>query len=243
MGRTLVALERYGRMMDGEAVERRGAIATSATRDAANRAEFLERVAGAVGVRPEVIGGEEEGDLAYVGATFDLADGPDYVISDIGGGSTEFVDADGAISIDIGSVRLTDRLLPDRPPSAGSMTRARDHVRDLFRPVEARGELVGVAGTWTTLAAIDLRLDSYERASVHHHRIERDGIEELTDWLASLTVEETASIPSMDPARAPVILAGAVIAGCVMDAVDSATVLISERDTLDGLAMRLLGLP
>lgn len=242
IGRTLVALERYGRLMDGAGVIRRAAIATSATRDAENRAEFLDRVTTALGVRPMVIGGEEEGGLAYAGATFDLVGGPDYVISDIGGGSTEFVTAAGAVSIDIGSVRLTDRALPDRPPSEDSLSRARDHVRELFEGIERGGELVGVAGTWTSLAAIHLGLAAYDPDRVHHHRVDRAGIEELTQHLALLTVEETAAIPSLDPKRAPVILAGAVIAGCVMEAVEASTALISERDTLDGLAMRLLGL-
>lgn len=240
--RTLDVLESYGGIMDGVGVEKRAAIATSATRDAANREPFMERATAAVGVRPDVIGGDVEGELAYEGATSDLDIDGDRVVSDIGGGSTEFVTADSVVSIDIGSVRLTDRLLPDRPPSAEALDRARGHVGDLFAAIDARGELVGVAGTWTSLAAIDLGLDAYDREAVHHHRVSRDGIEELTKRLASLSVEETAAIPSLDPKRAPVILAGAVIAGCVMDAVEAPTTLISERDTLDGLAMRLLGL-
>jgi exopolyphosphatase/guanosine-5'-triphosphate,3'-diphosphate pyrophosphatase len=242
MDRTLEVLARYGHMMDGEGVDNRAAMATSATRDAANRAGFLDRATKALGVRPEVIGGEQEGALAFAGATVDLDDGPVYVVSDIGGGSTEFAAAGGSVSIDIGSVRLTDRLLPDRPSSAEAVDRARRHVGDLFASIAARGELIGVAGTWTSLAAIDLDLVAYARAAVHHHRVGRDGIEELVQHLASLTVEETAAIPSLDPKRAPVILAGAVIAGCVMDAVGADSVVASERDTLDGLAMQLLGL-
>lgn len=242
VNKTIEVLEEFGDIMDSARVEKRAAMATSATRDATNRAEFLDRAELALGVRPDVVGGVEEGQLAYAGATFDLEGGPGYVVSDIGGGSTEFVDADGAVSIDVGSVRLTDRVLPDRPPSPGSLAEAREHVRSLFGDVDPGGRLVGVAGTWTTLAALDQQLDSYDRESVHHHRMSREGVEGLTERLSSLTVAETAAIPSMDPARAPVILAGAVIAGCVMDAVESGTALISERDTLDGLAMRLLGL-
>lgn len=242
MERTIDVLESYGDIMDREGVEKRVAIATSATRDAANRETFMEQASAALGVRPEVIGGEVEGELAYEGATSDLDMGGDRVVSDIGGGSTEFVTAESVVSIDMGSVRLTDRLLPDRPPSPGAMDRARGHVGDLFAAIEARGELIGVAGTWTSLAAIDLGLAVYDRDAIHHHRVSRDGIEKMTQRLASLTVEETAAIPSLDPKRAPVILAGAVIAGCVMDAVEASTALISERDTLDGLAMRIPGL-
>lgn len=240
--RTLLALAGFGAIMDREGVATRAAIATSATRDAADREEFLDRVTVVIGVRPEVIGGDVEGELAYAGAISDLDPSPDYVISDIGGGSTEFVTADESVSVDVGSVRLTDRALPDRPATPTALEAARAHVRDLFDDVTVRGELVGVAGTWTTLAAVDLDLGSHEGAMVHHHRLGRDSVEALIERLAPLTVEETAAIPALHPARAPVILAGAVVAGCVMEAVGAGSVLVSERDTLDGVAMRLLGL-
>jgi exopolyphosphatase/guanosine-5'-triphosphate,3'-diphosphate pyrophosphatase len=242
MERTIDVLAGYGRIMDEQGVEERAAMATSATRDADNRDEFLQRVAGAIGVRPEVIAGDVEGELAYSGATCGLEDEADYVVSDIGGGSTEFVRRHDVVSIDIGSVRLTDRLLPDRPPGEAALRRASHHVSDLFGEIDPGGDLIGVAGTWTTLGAIDLDLDSYDRDRVHHHSMSREGLAGLTERLGRLTVAETAAIPSMDPARAPVILAGAIIAGCVMEAVDAAMVLVSERDTLDGLAMTLLGL-
>lgn len=240
--RTLEVLHQFGSLMDQERAGRRLAIATSASRDASNREEFFDRCQGPLGVRPTLISGHEEARLAYEGALSNLSmDGP-VVVSDIGGGSTEFVTVETVVSIDIGSVRLTDRLLPDRPAPAEAVERARDHVRELFASVDVRGDLVGVAGTWTSLAAIDLGLDVYDRDTVHHHQIGRESMEALTEWLWSLTVEETAAIPSLDPKRAPVILAGAVVAGCVMDAVGADSALASERDTLDGLAMRLLGL-
>lgn len=243
MQRTLEVLWRYGRLMDGEGIGRRAAMATSATRDASNREEFRQRATDVLGVEPEVISGEVEGRLAYDGALSDLSGGPDYLVSDIGGGSTEFVTADEVLSIDMGSVRLTDRLLPDRPAEPRALEDARARVRRMFDGMEPDHELVGVAGTWTSLAAIHLELGEYLSDRVHHHRIDREGIDRLTSRLAGLTLEETETISALDPARAPVILAGAVIAGCVMDAVGSNTVLISERDTLDGLARRLLGLP
>ena len=239
--RTLATLGRFGERMDGASVGRRAAIATSATRDAANREEFLDRAASALGTRPDVIPGEREGALAFAGASAELDDTP-HVVSDIGGGSTEFVTADGATSIDIGSVRLTDRILTERPARPGDLARAQDHVRALFREVTASGSLVGVAGTWTSLAAIDLDLPSYDRLRVHHHRMTRSSLSRITARLAGMSVEETAEIPSLDPARAPVILAGSVVAGCVMDTVSADTTLISEHDTLDGLARELLDL-
>lgn len=238
--RTIEVLERFGARMDEAGVEMRSAMATSATRDASNRELFLDRAEGALGVRPEVIDGEREGALAYSGATSDV-DG-DWVVSDIGGGSTEFVTSSTAVSIDIGSVRLTDRWLPDRPSTQADLQRARRHVASLFKSVGAVGPLLGVAGTWTSLAAIHLRLDHYDPVRVHHARMGAESLHAITEDLASRTVAETEEIPSLDPKRAPVILAGAVIAGCVMEKLDVEAALIGERDTLDGLAMELLGL-
>ena len=240
INRTLEAFHRFGDLMEKHGVTDRRAIATSATRDAANREVFLDRAESALGVRPSVIGGAEEGELAFLGATSDLGlDG--YVVSDIGGGSTEFVTADSVVSVDIGSVRLSDRVLSDRPPSSQQLKEARDHVAELFAGVDLTGEVVGVAGTWTSLAAIDLALDVYDSDIVHHHRMERRGLEALVERLASMTVEQTAAIPSLDPKRAPVILAGAVVAVTVYEVVGVDHVTISERDSLDGVAMRMLG--
>lgn len=243
MRRTLTVLTDFGRLMDERDVERRVAVATSATRDAANRNEFLDRAAEALGVRPEVITGEREGALAYLGATLDMVGEPAPTVCDIGGGSTEFVTAATSMSIDIGSVRLTDRMLRERPASERQLGQAREHVLDLFGELAPADELVGVAGTWTSLAAIDLDLPAYDRDLVHHHRIHRSSMEELVVRLAGLTVEETASIPSLDPERAPAMLAGSVIAECALEATGSDSALISDSDSLDGLAVSISGLP
>lgn len=239
--RTIEVLRSFGEIMDRRAVEKRAAIATSATRDAANRDQFLERATAALGVEPEMIGGDREGELAYEGATADLDGGP-YVVSDIGGGSTEFVSAEATVSVDIGSVRLTDRVLTDRPASKEQMEQAMAHVMELFSGIDAAGELIGVAGTWTSLAGIDLELPAYDRERTHCHRLSREAVDELVEYLSGMTLEETAAIPSLEPGRAPVVLAGAVIASCVVEAVDAAAALVSERDSLDGLAGELLGL-
>jgi exopolyphosphatase/guanosine-5'-triphosphate,3'-diphosphate pyrophosphatase len=244
MRRTLLVLATYGWLMGHHEVERRAAVATSATRDATNREEFLERATGALGVRPEVITGQREGSLAFRGATRDLEQTRSPTVSDIGGGSTEFVTASGTVSIDIGSVRLTDRMLCDRPASGDDLKRAEAHVLGLFAPVATvAGEVVGVAGTWTSLAAIDLDLISYDRARVHHHRLDRASLDDMVDDLAGMSIEETAAIPSLDPARAPVILSGAVVARCVLETTGAASALVSERDSLDGLADELLAVP
>lgn len=244
MTRTVAVLTRYGRLMDVHGVDRRAAVATSATRDASNREEFLARARDALGVRPEVITGEREGSLAYRGATSGLGSPRSVVVSDIGGGSTEFVTSRRTSSFDIGSVRLTDRMLGDRPATRDQVDRAHAHVLGLFGDVGVvAGEVVGVAGTWTSLGAIDLGLAAYDRERVHHHRLDAGSLHGLVETLAGMSVAETAAIPSLDPARAPVILSGAVIAVCVLESTGATSSLVSEQDSLDGLADELLALP
>lgn len=244
IGRTVSVLRRYGILMDTHGVEVRKAIATSACRDATNREEFFDLAEKALGVRPTLITGEEEARLAYEGATAGWDLEPPVVVCDIGGGSTELVTADAEFSVDVGSVRLTETHLPHRPATPEELAVARRHLAGLLSPLELRppGTLVGVAGTWTSLAAIDLQLTVYERETVHGHRIRRERLVGLVEGLATLTLEETRKIPSLDPARAPVILGGALVAEGVMLALDAKEAVISERDTLDGAANRLLDL-
>lgn len=241
--RTLEVLHQFGSLMDQERAGRRLAIATSASRDASNREEFFDRCQGPLGVRPTLISGHEEARLAYEGALSNLSmDGP-VVVSDIGGGSTEFVWADGEISVDIGSVRLTDRVLTDRPASSRQLAAAVEHVRELMEEVpDLAGSLVGVAGTWTSLAAIDQELEVYERERVDGHILTNEAVATLVELLGSMSLEETAAIPSLDPKRAPVILSGAVVASEVMARMAVADCVVSEHDTLDGAARRLMAL-
>lgn len=236
--RTLGVFEEFAALCDTHGADRRRAVATSAARDAENRKEFLDRSEAVLGVRPEVISGTEEAELAYTGA----AEGREgrHIVVDIGGGSTEFVyrsDRIEAVSIDIGSVRLTDRLLPDRPVSYDVVETAIEHVEGLFAGVDLPGgaAVIGVAGTWTSLAAISLERDG----SVHDVVIDRLTADRLVVGLAGLTVEETAALPGLDPARAPVILAGAVIARETMRHLDVTVVTVSERDLLDGIVAGL----
>jgi exopolyphosphatase / guanosine-5'-triphosphate,3'-diphosphate pyrophosphatase len=241
---TLAALARFGTEMDRAEVERRAAIATSASRDAVNREEFFDLAESTLGVRPKLITGEEEARLAFAGATHQIDLPTPIVISDIGGGSTEFVTADGEISVDIGSVRLTERAIPTRPAPPAEMETARSLVAGLFSGVDLEtGTLVGVAGTWTSLAAIAQDLPEYARDHVHGYRISRDVLAGLIDSLSDKTVEETASIPALHPKRAPVILAGSLVAEAVMDTLGAKEAMVSERDTLDGVAMELLAVP
>ncbi len=244
MDASVRALVGFGEAMNAAGVQQRAAVATSATRDSSNREQFILRATDALGVEPEVIDGSFEGRLAFEGAVSDM-DGDRWLVCDIGGGSTEFVDANDSDSIDIGSIRLTDRVLSDRPPSKDQLTKAFDVVADLFSPIafDPTQRLLGVAGTWTTLAAIVTGADDDEPGGVHHKEINRDTLEDLIEEMSTLTVEETiARFPAMNPARSDVILAGAVIASGVMSHLDVPSAMISGRDTLDGLARRLLAL-
>ena len=243
--RTLTVFRRFGHLMTEMEVERRLAIATSASRDASNREPFFDRAEDALGIRPTLIGGHEEARFAYQGATASQEFARPVVVSDIGGGSSEFVSAADDISIDIGSVRLTERVLRSRPAEPGEMDRAISLVDNMFQGVEvgAAGTLVGVAGTWTSIAAIAQELPEYDAERVHGYSLSRNRLSRVTSMLSPMSTEETAAIPSLDPNRAPVILAGTVLAGGVMDALDVAEVVMSERDTLDSAAAHLLALP
>ncbi len=243
--RTVAVLADYGRLVAEHGANRFRAVATSASRDAANRDHFFDRAETALGFRPEVIPGEEEARLSYLGATSGLDGGAPYVVVDIGGGSTEFVwQEDGTVngrSIDIGSVRLTDRLLGTRPVDFAGLEAACRHVEDLFTAVAVppATTVIGVAGTWTSLAAIAQDLAEYDRAKVHGWPLGRPEVERLIGLFASQSIEETARIPALDPARAPVILAGTVIARETMRHLGTLEVVVSEHDLLDGVIASL----
>lgn len=244
MAATLDVFEDFGRIMDSHDVRQRRAIATSASRDAANGQAFVVRAAELLGVEPEVVTGQVEGRLAFGGATSDLAEDVAWTVSDIGGGSTEFASRNDTLSIDIGSVRLTDRILQSRPFEAGQAEKAHSHVAGLFADIGPfTKNLVGVAGTWTSLAAMDLGLSEYRSDLVHHHVLPIEVVESISRELGALTIPETIErFGALDPKRAPVIAAGAVVAVEVLRSVGGTKVIVSERDTLDGVAMGLLAL-
>lgn len=244
---TLEVLSRYGETMDRLGVERRRAVATSATRDAKDGAAFIMEAAQVLGVVPEVISGEEEAALSYLGATASLDDRIPTVVIDIGGGSTEFVYGNGtmtsATSIDLGSVRLTERSLPSRPIPEADLRRSRSAAAEAFLaapPSDLRQRAIGVAGSFTSLAAIALDLPEYDRSRVHGAILTAAEIHDLIGRLSTMTVAETAAIPSLDPNRAPVILAGAILAEAALVAVGFDQITVSEHDLLDGLALRVL---
>ncbi|MFF4773874.1 exopolyphosphatase [Microtetraspora fusca] len=228
-------------------------VATSATRDASNREEFAAGVREIFGVEPEVVTGAEEARLSFTGATRGLAAlGPEapYLVVDIGGGSTEFVvgtDAvDGALSVDIGCVRLTERHIRQDPPGEpavqamiGDIEAAMDRVEEAVPVREARS-LVGLAGSVTTVAGIALDLPEYDPAAIHHSRIPAERVHEVSARLLASTHEERAAIPVMHPGRVDVIGAGALILDRIVRRYGFSEVVVSEHDILDGIAWSLV---
>jgi exopolyphosphatase/guanosine-5'-triphosphate,3'-diphosphate pyrophosphatase len=232
---TIPVLGEFGRLMDSNGVQRRRAIATSASRDAGNREPFFDMAERVLGVRPDLISGEEEARLAFAGATQRFEGRRPYLVSDIGGGSTELVGEDTAVSVEIGSIRLTERTLPSRPASAADISNARGVVNDLIAGVEVGdvGSLIGVAGTWTEMPGL--------AGDRHALTVTRSDVSALVDMLAGMTVEETARLLTINPKRAPVILGGTIIAEAVMVLCHSPVAHVSIHDTLDGVVMGLLG--
>ncbi len=242
VARTLAVLAGYGLEMEALGVARRRAVATSASRDAANHEPFFLAAAEALGVMPEIVSGTEEADLSFRGATSSLEDPGAVLVNDIGGGSTEFVSTQGGVSFDIGSVRLTERRLPDRPATPEQVDAGFAEVAavmDGFAPPPFDA-LVGVAGTWTSLGGLIVIDGAYEDDKVDGAVITRSQVEDLVQRLASLSLEETRALPALDPERAPVILGGAIVAASVMRLTGAATATVSVSDLLDGIALELL---
>ena len=248
--RTRVALAGYVAQAQALGVDRVRMVATSATRDAANREDFRRVVVATLGAEPEVISGAEEASLSFVGAVRGLeaiGDGPPpYLVADIGGGSTELVlgtsSVDAAHSMDVGCVRLTERHLRADPPTPGQVAAAQtDILRALSVararvPVDAARTFVGLAGSVTTVAAIALDLSRYDAARIHHSRISAQQVREVSRRLLGMRHAERAALPVMHPGRVDVIGAGALVLEMLVDAAGVAEVVVSEHDLLDGIA-------
>ncbi|MFF0741038.1 exopolyphosphatase [Streptomyces sp. NPDC004111] len=249
--RTFAACREYAEIIKTLGAEKVRFVATSASRDAENRAEFVGGVLDILGVEPEVISGDQEAGFSFTGATKELAGGAeDYLVVDIGGGSTEIVagreSVRAARSVDIGCVRLTERHAPASPASAADVAAIRADIEaalDLAgRTVPLTGgshTLVGLAGSVTTVAAIALGLPEYDTRAIHHSRIAYGKVREITERLIAATHDEKAAIPSMHPGRVDVIVSGALILLALMERVGAAEVVVSEHDILDGIAWSL----
>lgn len=248
LARAFAAIEEYAGLIRAHGVppERVRFVATSATRDAANADVFVAGVRERLGVEPEVVSGEVEAALSFDGAVRNLTDRPEapVLVVDIGGGSTELIlgasAPEASDSMDIGSVRLTERHLHSDPPTAAEVDAC---VADIdahldacpVDPAEA-ATVVGVAGTVTQLAAVALGLAAYDRAAVDQQALPAAQVHAVVERLLAMTVEERRSIASMHPGRADVIAAGALILDRVLRRSRAASLVVSESDILDGIA-------
>ncbi len=257
--RTRAALTDYTAIAQRAGVERVRMVATSATRDAANRDDFFEMVRHTLGTEAEVITGDEEAALSFTGAVGDLdpGDGP-FVVVDVGGGSTEVVlgnwdgvraDVHASRSVDVGCVRITERYLRDDPPDAGDVAEAEAFAAGTLEvafddvPVGKARTWVGVAGTVTTLSAVAQRLPAYDPEQTHLSTLTLDELRSTAAALLTSTHHERSDNPVIHPGRVDVIAGGALIVRVLADELharaDIDTLVVSEHDILDGIALGL----
>jgi exopolyphosphatase/guanosine-5'-triphosphate,3'-diphosphate pyrophosphatase len=254
LDRTLEVLAGYAETCRRLGVERRRLVATSATRDAANRQVFLDGVRDLLGVDAEVLTGQAEAAAAYRGATAGLADDRPTLVVDIGGGSTELILGDGAtarasISLDIGCVRLNERHLHGDPPHPAEVAALRADVAghlarvgEVLDPAAAE-RVVGVAGTVTTVTAIASGLDAYDPRRIHRQTVDAAEIGAVAEKLAAMTVAERAAMPVMAKGREDVIAAGALLLDELVRSFRLRAVTASETDILDGVLLGLADTP
>lgn len=250
--RTVRQLAEYRQLIDGHGVTAMRAVATSASRDAANREEFFDRAEQVLGIRPQLIAGADEGQLAFRGAVSDLPDDEVHLVMDIGGGSTEFMrgaaDLIGVVSIDVGSVRLTENELQHDPPQPEELTNAIGIASDLLDDVERElpgaeqhSTLVGIGGTITTIAAVEVGLSTYSAAKVHGTRLSRAAVEDVFRTLATEPLADRIHNPGLPRERADVIVGGCCVLVAAMRRWHITDVLVSQRSLLDGVCQDLLG--
>lgn len=250
--RTLEVLREYREVLDEHGVTTVRMTATSAARDSANRDEFFAPAAAIIGSPPELLTGEDEARLSFRGAVAELdpADGP-FLVVDIGGGSTEFsvgtTEPEGVVSIDVGCVRITEKFLRSDPPTAVELSQAlsvvRDYLDDVARDIPAAREarrLVGLAGTVSTVAAVEQGLAAYDRDRIHHFSLTRAATEDVFRTLATERRADRLHNPGLEPERADVIVGGTAILVAILRYFEHDTCLVSESDILDGLVLSLL---
>ena len=249
--RTLKAVELFRDQIASKGVEKIRFCATSATRDATNRNLFIDGVRQILGIEVEVIPGEEEAELSFIGATKELrqSDAP-FLVVDIGGGSTEFVfgseKVDFAKSVNIGCVRMSERHLNTQPPSMAQIAQAIVDIdiaitqAAVVVPITTAKTLVAVAGTATTVAAAALELNNYDRHLIHLSRISASNVHKVAASFQSMNKDQIASLGFMHPGRVDVITAGSLVLSRSMAATGASEFVASESDILDGMAWSLI---
>ena len=252
VARTLDALRHFRQLLDEHATASTRVVATSAVRDADNGEQFLRSASSIIGVEAEILAGDEEGRLSYLGATADLPGRAlDPVVLDIGGGSTEIVMAtDGemsVVSMNLGCVRLTERCLLHDPPTATEEAAAVQVIADelrqaclvapAFEDLAPGRRLVGLAGTVSTLAMLDLGLTDFDRDAIHHSILSLGAVEQWCRDLGTETYAERAARRGISEGRQDVIFGGALVLREVMRWFRFGDCLVSESDILDGLVL------
>lgn len=247
--RTVDALTAWRAVVDEYDIAGIRVVATSAARDASNREDLFSAVRELLGVEPELLSGEEEGRLSFLGATsgMEMGEAP-LLVADIGGGSTELVvgsgSPSGVFSLDVGCVRISERFLHHDPPLPEELSAALEHVGiELDHAMsavpeisEARG-IVGLAGTVTSVAAIEMGLEAYDRDAIHHFVLTKSAAEDVFRTLATESKAERLGNPGLEAERADVIVGGCVILVKLLRTLGLDEVLVSEADILDGLVM------
>jgi len=233
-------LSDYRRELEQLGAERVLAIGTSAVRDADNGEAFLGEVEWSYGFKSRLLSGEEEAELTRRGVANGRALGDETVVLDVGGGSTELITANERVSIDLGCVRLTERHLHSDPPTREELDEAARAVREAL-PDWSPKDAIGVAGTVTSLAALEL--GEYDAERIHGYRLSRESVERQLEQLASLPLAKRRDLPGLEPERAPVIVAGAVIVREFLDRYGLGELEASERDLLHGAALEAAALP
>ena len=256
--RTFAAIETFAELISKHQPEQVRFVATSASRDVSNRDEFVDGVASRLGIEPDIISGDEEAALSFLGATADLVNENNpptapYLVVDIGGGSTEFVLGStaptAAISTNVGCVRMTERHLisdPATPQQIAAATSDIDAAIDLAYaavPIAQANSLIGLAGSVTTVAAIALGLSEYDSTAIHGSRISAQDVHRVTQDLLAMTRAERAKLGPMHEGRIDVIGSGALVLDRIMIRTGLKQVVVSERDILDGIARGLISNP
>jgi exopolyphosphatase/guanosine-5'-triphosphate,3'-diphosphate pyrophosphatase len=249
-GRVLAHLRDYKQISESLHSEKIIAVGTSALRDASNRKEFIDTVRQEVGLEIAILSGDEEAELTYQGAVSEFQDpnsNRSFAVLDIGGGSTELTIGKGTritqkSSLDLGSVRLTERILQASPPSSPALQQTVSEIRDrisMFPPLPPQTKLIGVAGTVTTLAAIDLGLTEYDRSQVSGHFLSRATIEHVSKELNSRTIPQMAKdFPQIQPGRSDIIVAGVLILIESLRRFKVKGITVSDRGLRYGMALR-----
>ncbi len=250
IARTLAAVDLFAQEISKRGVEHIRFCATSATRDATNRELFIDGVKKRLGVEPEVISGEEEARLSFIGATKEFAqsDAP-FLVVDIGGGSTEFVyghsDVEFAKSVNIGCVRMTERNIHSDPPKAEEIENARRDIQEAIAvadsvvPITQAKTLIAVAGTATSVAASALNLEIYDRQLIHLSHVSAEQTHHVAITFAAMNAEERSHVGFLHPGRADVFAAGSLVLSEIMKATGAKEFVASEADILDGIAWSL----